>query len=184
MQLSLECNFNINFILNYYIYDLKLIWDTHTSKKSIKYRIVSKVLKSHFNGFLFILVEIDSYLFVTKKKLRCLGEKIYFNVSFIIITLNDFKLTKTIYLTQTVLFIKTYLFDIYMLMIACSGMALAAIMARGGRPRVIMGTIPLQATNNLFINWLLELTLIPRFNQAIMGFSKPFWDLLGHYGFY
>ena len=58
-------------------------------------------------------------------------------------------------------------------------------MARGRRPRVIMGqnlVIPLQATINLFINWLLDLTLIPRFNQAIMGFTRPLWILLGHYG--
>ena len=42
--------------------------------------------------------------------------------------------------------------------------------------------IPLQATINLFINWLLDLTLIPRFKQAIMGFTRPLWMLLGHYG--
>ena len=37
-------------------------------------------------------------------------------------------------------------------------------------------------TINLFINWLLDLTLIPRFNQAIMGFTGPLWILPGHYG--
>ena len=63
--------------------------------------------------------------------------------------------------------------DNYMLMIACSGMAFgiglrAAIMARGRRPRVIMG-----AQRSQFINWLLDFTLIPRFNQASMGFTRP-----------
>ena len=38
-----------------------------------------------------------------------------------------------------------------------------------------------QGTINLFINWLLDLTLIPRFNQAIMGFTRPLRILLGHY---
>ena len=33
---------------------------------------------------------------------------------------------------------------------------------------------------NLFINWLLDLTLNPRFNQAIKGFTRPLW--VGHYG--
>ena len=36
--------------------------------------------------------------------------------------------------------------------------------------------------NNLFINWLIDLTLIPVFNQAIMGFTSPLWILQGHYG--
>ena len=40
----------------------------------------------------------------------------------------------------------------------------------------------IQAKINLFINWLLDLALIPRFNQAIIGFTKPLWILLGHYG--
>ena len=40
--------------------------------------------------------------------------------------------------------------------------------------------IPLEATINLFINWLLDLTLTPWFNQAIMGFTRPLWILLGH----
>ena len=64
-----------------------------------------------------------------------------------------------------------------------------AIMARGPKaeghyecPKVNTWAIPLQATINLFINWLLELTLIPRFNQAIMAFTRPLWILLGHYG--
>ena len=39
-----------------------------------------------------------------------------------------------------------------------------------------------KATINLFINWLLDLTLIPGFNQAIMGFTRPLWILLGHNG--
>ena len=42
--------------------------------------------------------------------------------------------------------------------------------------------IPLQATINLFINWFLDLTLIPRFNQAIKGFTRPLWIFLGHHG--
>ena len=42
--------------------------------------------------------------------------------------------------------------------------------------------IPLQATINLFINWFLDLTLNPRFNQAIMGFTRPLWIFLGHHG--
>ena len=60
-------------------------------------------------------------------------------------------------------------------MIDCCGMAL--VLARGQ---------PLwpeaAASNHLFINWLLELTLISRFNQAIMGLTGPLWILLGHYG--
>ena len=44
--------------------------------------------------------------------------------------------------------------------------------------------ITLQATINLFIYGFLDLTLIPWFNQAIIGFTRPLWTLLGHYGFY
>ena len=83
-------------------------------------------------------------------------------------------------------------------MIACSGNwyglgigLRAAIMARGRSPRVIMAArrsileaIPVQATINLFINWLLYFNLIPRFNQAIVEFTRPLWNLLGHYGSY
>ena len=46
-----------------------------------------------------------------------------------------------------------------------------------GCPKVDTLAIPLQATINLFINWLLDLTLIP-------SLTRPLWDLLGHYGFY
>ena len=35
--------------------------------------------------------------------------------------------------------------------------------------------LPLEATINLFINWLLGLTLISGFNQAIMVFNRPLW---------
>ena len=35
---------------------------------------------------------------------------------------------------------------------------------------------------NLFPNWLLDLNLIHRFNQAIMGFTRSLLILLGHYG--
>ena len=52
-------------------------------------------------------------------------------------------------------------------MIASSGMAL--VLAQGQ---------PLWP----IINLLLDLTLLPRFNQAIMGFTRPLWILLGHYG--
>ena len=71
-------------------------------------------------------------------------------------------------------------------MIACRGMALA--LPEGSHNghyvclKVNIWAIPLQATINLCINWLLDFTLIPRFNQAIMGFTRPLWDLLGHYG--
>ena len=39
------------------------------------------------------------------------------------------------------------------------------------------------SNHNLFINWLLGLTLSPGLNQAIMGFNRPLWDLLGNYRF-
>ena len=32
------------------------------------------------------------------------------------------------------------------------------------------------------LTYLLIGSLIPRFNQAIMGFTRPLWILLGHYG--
>ena len=50
-------------------------------------------------------------------------------------------------------------------------------MAEGhyGCPKVNTLAIPLQATINVLINWLLELTLIPGFCQAIMGFIRPLW---------
>ena len=59
-----------------------------------------------------------------------------------------------------------------------------ALKAEGhyGSPKVNAYSILLHATLNLFINWLLGLTLIPRFNQAIKGFTRPLWTLLGHYG--
>ena len=53
------------------------------------------------------------------------------------------------------------------------------------RPKAIMvarRSIPLQATLNLIIKWLLGSTLTPGFNQAIMGLIRILWDLLGHYG--
>ena len=50
------------------------------------------------------------------------------------------------------------------------------------RPQANTKAIPLQATNNLFINCLLDVTLIPRFNQVITGFTRPLWILLGQYG--
>ena len=54
-------------------------------------------------------------------------------------------------------------------------------MARGRRPRVIMvarRSIPRpyhykQPLTYLFTSW---------FSQAIMGFTRPLWILLGHYG--
>ena len=79
-------------------------------------------------------------------------------------------------------------------MIACSGMALgiglrAAIMAPGQSPRVIMAaqrSIPRtyhyrQPLTNLLIT-ASRLKLDSLVNQAIMGFTRPLWILLGHYG--
>ena len=78
-----------------------------------------------------------------------------------------------------------------MIMIACSSMALVlAIIGHYGCLKV--NIMQLQATMNLFINWLLGLTLTPRFNQTIMGytshyefyralmdFTRPLWNFLG-----
>ena len=49
-----------------------------------------------------------------------------------------------------------------------------------GCPQANTKAIPLQATINLFTNWLLGSTWIPGFNQAIMGFTRPY--SLGQYG--
>ena len=78
-------------------------------------------------------------------------------------------------------------------MIACRyglGIGLwAAIMAQGRRPRIIMGVrrsilrpYHYKPTIKLFINWLLDLSLIPRFYQAIIRFTRPLWILLGRFG--
>ena len=87
-----------------------------------------------------------------------------------------------------------------MLMIACSASGWSWYWAEGshngpkpkaeshyGCPKVNTKAIPLQATINLFINWLLDFTLIPRFNQAIIGFTKAIMDFtrplwVSHYG--
>ena len=63
-------------------------------------------------------------------------------------------------------------------MIAYSSMALmwAIMAARRSIPRPC-----LQVTINLFNNWLLGLTLTPRRNEAIMGFTRPLWIFLGHF---
>ena len=69
---------------------------------------------------------------------------------------------------KNVLYIlQSNMFSILMLMIACSGIW----------PLVNTKAVPLQATINLFINWLLGLTLTP-------GLTRPLWDLLDHCGFY
>ena len=71
-------------------------------------------------------------------------------------------------------------------MIACSGMYWPEGSHNGPRPKaeghyactkVNTKAVPLQATINLFINWLLGLTLTS-------GLTRPLWDLLCHYGFY
>ena len=51
-----------------------------------------------------------------------------------------------------------------------------------GCPKVNTMTMPLQSTINLFIIWVIGLTLNPGFNQANMGFTTPLWILLCHYG--
>ena len=66
--------------------------------------------------------------------------------------------------------------DYFMLMIAGSIWPWYWPEGHYGCPKGNTKAIPLQATINLFI-WLLELTLIPRFYQAIMGIP-------GHYGYY
>ena len=49
-----------------------------------------------------------------------------------------------------------------------------------GCPKLNTKAIPIQITINLFINWLLDLTLTPLFNQAIIGCTRPLWILLGY----
>ena len=61
-------------------------------------------------------------------------------------------------------------------------------MAQGLRPLWLSEGLgqhqSLHTSINLFINWLQGLTLTPWFNKAIMGYARPLWDMLGHYGFY
>ena len=57
-------------------------------------------------------------------------------------------------------------------------------MAQGPRPRVIMAarrSIPRPYHYKQPLTYLLigSYNLIPRFNQAIMGFTRPLWILLG-----
>ena len=49
------------------------------------------------------------------------------------------------------------------------------IMAKGLLPEGQYLWHPLQATINLFINWLLV---------KLLGSTRPLWNLLGHQGFY
>ena len=67
-----------------------------------------------------------------------------------------------------------------MLMIACSGMA-SVLAIPYGYPKVNTKVIPPQATINLFINWLLGLTLTPGLTRPLHQFTGPLWILLGHY---
>ena len=51
-----------------------------------------------------------------------------------------------------------------------------------GCDKVNTKAISIQANINLLFYWLLGFTLTSGFNQAIMGFTRPLWILLGHYG--
>ena len=61
-------------------------------------------------------------------------------------------------------------------------------MTRGQRPRVIMAarrSIPIPYHYKQPLTYLLigsRLSLDSWVNQAIMGFTRPLWILLGHYG--
>ena len=74
-------------------------------------------------------------------------------------------------------------------MIACCGMAWYWPEPQWPIPRAIWPKVktkaiglPIQADINLLINRQLGLILTPGFNQAVVGFTKPLWILLGHYG--